>query len=302
MKKIAIFAVCLVAVGLLIMLIGVAVGITPLYVDSTGIHARTQQPEIEDYASNYSKSAHINLSLPSDDVIITSGEKFGYTIEGTYYEKYEASVTSDSLTITLKSQSSIDFGWSGPILFGRGHSSPRITVYVPRDMTVSDLDLSLMSGDLRIENIKAQNIKLDGASGNITVRNLTVENTFSSNVASGDLHLDSVKARYLKIDGASGNIKAENLAVERKTTLNLMSGDVFISGVLLGETSFDGASGNLTLEIDGRADDYSWNVNGISPELTVRDNSGDLGRSSTRGDNQISLDVMSGEVSIRFLR
>jgi hypothetical protein len=304
MKKVAFVALGLVAVGFIIMLVGFAIGISPLYVNSGGMHMRTLQPETEDFITNYDRSANVTLSFSSQDVtIIEDSSRFGYSIKGRFYQVLDCSLSPDSLTIKEKGPMAIDFGWSGLTLFGRGgFNAPQITIYIPHDMTVEVLDLTLASGDVRIDSINARQMKLNGASGNLVARDLTIEDTFTANLVSGDIKLDSIKAQGMKFSGASGNITARNLSIEQSFIANLVSGDVFVSGDLRGEISLSAASGDMTLEIDGAADDYRWRIDALTADITIRDSSGMLPNSSTRGPNRISLDAISSGISIRFLK
>jgi len=310
MKKIAIGALGLIGLGFVLMLIGFAAGVTPLYVDSTGMHRRTLQPEAEKFLTDYDKTTNVTLALTSEDVtIVQDADRFGYSVTGTFYQTFDYSLTSDSLSIKEKSpRYFVNFGWSGIgwndlVLFGSGvNFGPKITVYIPKDMTIETLDLSLMSGDVRIDSLKTRNVRINGASGNITAKNLLVEDALTANLMSGDILFDSVEAQTMRIDGASGNFTARGIAIERMLAINLMSGDVSISGDLRGETSFSGASGNLSLEIDGKASDYEWRIDAFAADITVRDSSNTLPNSSSGGPNRISVDAMSGDISIRFLK
>jgi|GEM_PF-1677156 len=311
MKKIALVAAVLVGVGFLLMLAGFMIGITPLFVDASGLHIRTLQQEVDEFITTYDKEADIILAFASEDVTIVSeeGTRFGYSIEGNYYHAIECSLQTDRLVMKEKNPGLINFGWgtptllNGPVLFGRGATyGPRVTVYVPRDMTVKTLDLSLVSGDLKIESINARTVKIDGVSGNVTARDLLIEGALTANLMSGDILLDSIEAQTMRVDGASGNFTARNIMTKQSLVSNLISGDVRVSGKLLGEVVFRATSGNLTLEIDGRADDYQWRIDALTADTTVRDASGGLASSSSGGPNRISIDAISGDVSIEFLK
>ena len=318
MKKLALVAAGLAAAGFFLMLVGFMMGITPLYVDSTGMHRRVLQEEKEDFTTNYHKSADVTLTFVSNDVtIVQGGDRFGYRISGRYYRPMETSLSARSLVIKdVYSASWMDFGWDGMVLFGQSQSAfPSVTIYIPEEMTIGTLDLNLASGDIKIT---------------------------------------SVVAEQAFIDGVSGDFSATNMIVLRGMKVNMVSGDMFVSGDLQGDLSFRTVSGDLKIEIDAPSDLYTWSVTGITADVNVSDRYGvlpsnwnrtpDLSGSSEierprnsnglpvtpdapdapeapdapaapgtssdekhedisyRGQNRITVDVVSGDVSIRFLQ
>ena len=305
MKKLAIVALALMAVGFFMMLIGFMIGVTPLYFDSTGMHRRTLQPDLENFTDSYAKVATVTLQCAAEDVSIISGDRFGYTITGNYSRPYETSLTNDSLVITQNYDAGwFDIGWGSMVMFGNGFNSlPRVTIYIPEDMTIRDLNVDIVSGDIWIESVEVDRFTLNGASGNISTSYLTVNESLNA---------------------------------------NLVSGDVYLAGDLRGNIHLSGASGNIRMEIDGRADEYSWQIDAVSGGISVSDPSGSLptnaraiappsippappappmppgsnGNGSVdttpsveveparrpSGPNSILIDAISGDISLFFLR
>ena len=310
MKKIAIVALALMAIGFFMMLFGVMIGITPLYVDSTGMHRRTVQPELEEFASSYAQNATVTLSFASDDITIIRGERFGYTVTGTYSQKLNTQLTPSSLVIKQENTEEwFDFGWDGLVMFGRGSfTGPQVTVYIPADMTVILLDVSVASGDVMIESIAANEVSLQGASGDLTVLNLKAD-TIDLAVMSGNVLMNGIEADSIRMQGASGDITLTALTVNRSLRADLMSGDVSIAGDIRGELVLNGASGNIQIEIAGASKDYSWAINGLSSNIWVSDPHGDLPTSTRDSEsagvalaNRITIDAMSGDIGLRFMR
>jgi len=310
MKKIALVALALMAIGFFLMLIGFMIGITPLYVDSTGMHRRMLQPELEEFTTTYDKSATVRLAFASEDVSIVRSDRFGYTVTGTYTQKLIGELSPSHLTLTQENEHSwFDFGWDGLVMFGRGSwRGAQITIYIPEDMTVEFLDANIASGDIRIDAITVGSLALNGASGDITMTNVKANDT-EINVMSGNIRLNSIEVDSMRFSGASGDVTATDMVVNRSLTSQLMSGNIRISGDLRGEIAFSGASGDLLIEIDGASENYDWTINGISSDVRVFDSRGELPSSTRRNGqtlsslaNTITIDAVSGNITLQFLR
>jgi hypothetical protein len=277
MRKLALIALVLMAVGFGAMLLGLLIGITPLYIDSSGMHRRVLQPELEEFTTNYSKTADVSLAFASDDITIVRGDRFGYTVTGSYSQKLSTELTADRLVIKQENQHAwLDFGWDGMVMFGQGSwRGAQVTVYIPEDMTVSTFDVNVASGDLTIDSVAVESMIVNGASGDFSANNM-VADRIDMNIISGNIRMDSIDAGVFNLSGASGDVTATNLVVERAMSVNLLSGDVRISGDLRGDIELRGASGSIDIELIGASSDYSWTIDATSGNIWISDAYGDL--------------------------
>jgi len=274
-KKIAIAALALVAISIPLMGIGLIFGVSTTYIDGGGLHVQPEQPEeIRELLSSYDGTATVSITVASENLIIErGGTEFGYHITNRSGQSFEHSLSRDRLVIDQRSGRGawVMFGWNN---FVPGKRLPTITVYIPEDMYLEKLDIEMASGAVRVTGIDAASVEINGASGNFTATDLTVDRELDVEVVSGSTH---------------------------------------VSGDLRGDLTFNSVSGNLDIEIDGAAADYQRAIEAVSGNITVSDPSGKLnsstlvtsdssGNRQTSGANRLEIEAVSGNISVRFLR
>lgn len=187
----------------------------------------------------------------------------------------ESEVRDGTLVVKIRNKGTFGI----PFLNFGGWGNGDITLKIPQNRS---LELNLKSGDISFSDYMGSDIVLKAASGDISVNRITCKN-FSAHLTSGDIELD--------IETKKGNI-------------NCRSGDVLVN--LRGEdwdVDISGVSGDVDVNTESNSIDLY--VSGVSGDVRVNNESIGLGRigkkhlTTNGGRNKLSINVISGDISIR---
>lgn len=187
----------------------------------------------------------------------------------------ESEVRDGTLVVKIRNKGTFGI----PFLNFGGWGNGDITLKIPQNRS---LELNLKSGDISFSDYMGSDIVLKAASGDISVNRITCKN-FSAHLTSGDIELD--------IETKKGNI-------------NCRSGDVSVN--LRGEdwdVDISGVSGDVDVNTESNSIDLY--VSGVSGDVRVNNESIGVGRigkkhlTTNGGRNKLSINVISGDISIR---
>ena len=132
-----------------------------------------------------------------------------------------------------------------------------------------DISAASTSGDVHITGA-AQVSVAKSVSGNVTLLNLTSTASTSVGSVSGDILLDQVKAQRVSAESVSGNVVATSVTCEQ-ATLKSVSGDIeYIGGIARGgRYEFQSHSGDVRVDTTGAAG-FELQASTFSGELLVQ--------------------------------
>lgn len=136
--------------------------------------------------------------------------------------------------------------WYEVIRFGSGSpwGELEMAVYLP-ETQYRDLLITSGAGDLNIPgNFVFESAFLVTASGNVTFCS-GVEKVATLQTASGDILAENLRADGLTANSASGTITLNTVTVEEVLVLDTSSGDLDLTGVECGELNANSASGEV---------------------------------------------------------
>lgn len=274
MKKRIMTALSIIGLGLILVVIGCALG--------GNLH--DSEPALENAASGTLgdgaavRKLLIDTSLVSLTVKPHDKAVFEYTISGE--PEIIASVgivDRDVLKITSRKKSAF---------WGRSYSKGKqITVYIPRNAVFDQVSLSAGVGEVLLEGITAQNgLKLDTGVGEVELR--------------------SVTASKVTAHTGIGTVRFKD-CVFTDTEMRSGIGELYFSGKLHGITTISSGFGETTLRLQDRRADYIINVSAGIGEVSIdgkKVSSGILPSVSETGNKAHRLNIRSsiGEVSVRF--
>ncbi|MDO4568272.1 MAG: DUF4097 family beta strand repeat-containing protein [Clostridia bacterium] len=179
--------------------------------------------------------------------------------------------------------------------------SKTLTVYVPQDwsleeldvstasaqvgvsgLSVGDLDFESASGDLRVaDSIVSGDVEIGVASGSITVGLIGESDEFRVNSVSGDVMLDAQYVRLVDVSTVSGDVELSAERASQRCDVETVSGGVRIAlpDDCSLELTFDTISGSFSSELE-HADDrdsyvfgaggYEYRVYTVSGFLAIK--------------------------------
>ena len=162
-----------------------------------------------------------------------------------------------------------------------------------------DIDIRNSSGDIYIEEIVADKMKLVTTSGDVELKN--IETQLNTSATSGDLEIDYLKGT-ISAGSTSGDQKFSHIRASVSTRAT--SGDFLFSDVL-GDLSTKTTSGDLQFEnIDGRISNVSTSgnltIDKAQTILNLTTTSGDISGDGIELIGDSKFKSTSGDISMNF--
>ena len=158
-----------------------------------------------------------------------------------------------------------------------------ITLYLPCDYSYSDVSIELGAGILQMERLTAEEIDLDLGAGQIVG--------------------DDVKAGKLKGSVGAGEMKLNNIDVS-ELSLEVGLGNIEVKGNVTEKADLDCSMGNLNLDLDGKKEDFNFDIEGAMGNLKIGNESysglADSRRIHNDADKKIKVSCAMGNVTIQF--
>ena len=159
-----------------------------------------------------------------------------------------------------------------------GSSRPLSTAF----FNLETIDIRSSSGDLALKDVRADTIKLQASSGNISGTAVESEGDLIIDSSSGDIAMGQISGRALSVKASSGDIVIGNADAQAQMSITTSSGNVELQ--LPADTGFDArlstGSGRIRsdFEIVGPLvhdkDIIEGRVNGGGPSLSIHSSSG----------------------------
>lgn len=243
------------------------------------------------YTSTYSEEVFgvdsIDLDIKYGKVTIEEGDRFkivaeniaeggiqSYTEDNTWYIKQQY---SDEESINL-------FGWTIPIsfqLFGFGNDYyPKILVTIPRDLIAEKVAIELGVGELLVEDVDTRLANFEIGAGSMKIKRLNVLDKFNCEVGAGELIVNNIETK--------------------DSVLEIGVGSMQIKGEILGDLYADCGVGEIKLDLNGREEDYNYNISCGLGDMELNDKSYSFSADETiRNDNAIgTFDLNCGVGSL----
>ncbi len=135
-----------------------------------------------------------------------------------------------------------------------------VTVTVPENVTLSELDLDTASGDVYIQKISCDSASLSSTSGDVEAEEITAQDIEMDSV-SGDICATNVSAVAMDMETVSGDLSVNGMLGELKTST--VSGDTEVSGSISDESKLESTSGDIELSVNHPASVYANSIGTI---------------------------------------
>lgn len=208
----------------------------------------------------------IDIEVNSVSVWIKTGDNFRFE---TNNESIKSKITKEKLSITQKSVNFLD---------SNGNNS--LIIYIPEDTKLQKIAVSSAAGNVLLESLSAETIRLDLGAGELKMKNCKF-------------------TKKAEIDTGMGKAEIQN-CVLRNVDLDLGVGKLEMTSYMLGKSEIDCGIGQASITLKGKAETYRIHAEKGIGVLTVNDNS--IADEGTFGDgeNEIDIDAGIGNVKIEF--
>lgn len=118
-------------------------------------------------------------------------------------------------------------------------------VNITKDFKFKDVEISLSTGDIKVENLTAKRIALSTTTGKIATTNVVCEEELSVKVSTGKTYLENITCNSLISNGNTGDIFLENVIVAGKMEIKRSTGDIKFDGCDAGEIYIKTSTGSV---------------------------------------------------------
>lgn len=259
------------------------------------------QPLTASYSQGAVTAVKVDASV--GDVAVVGAEAGG-DLEVLYSTRYTCQVEDGVLTLTEQGGAE---GWKWYRIWNSWESrEDGVTIQVPWDMLLS-YDLTTGVGDLRMEDVDAENVAVAGDSGDIRLYRVTgTDFTVSQGV--GDVSLTDCQGEGLSLSADVGRSQVDECQFE-DAEMGASTGDITVSNSDFASLTVDGDVGKAELLwvtcqgalacTTGVGDISVWLVE--SPDIRLAADTGKID-GTIRGDQndyQITVDCQIGSSSLK---
>lgn len=221
--------------------------------------------EMQSYPTDGEVSS-LSLALSAADLRIKTADKF--SVESNH--KYISVSLSDGKLC-------IDETKKAYSLFT---NSVTVILYIPENFVFDDVQIETGAGEVKIDSLSADVLKLSLGAGEATIENLTANSRADIEGGAGELTINGGLLRNLELD--------------------MGVGELTLKSRLEGKSSLNNGIGETKLTLLGSRDDYQIELDKGIGEARLEGESMRDDSVYGSGKNLISIDGGIGEISIRF--
>jgi DUF4097 and DUF4098 domain-containing protein YvlB len=124
----------------------------------------------------------------------------------------------------------------------------KITVYLPKNMTLTNVGISARTSDILFEDVNATNIEISVTTGDVDVKDIICEGNITHRVSTGDVRFEKVQCYNLTSEGTTGDIVLDNVVLSEKLSIKRGTGDTRIKETDAKEVSIETNTGDVVGE------------------------------------------------------
>ena len=164
----------------------------------------------------------------------------------------------------------------------------------------ANLLINAASGDVTGEGVALTGrLRLETASGDVELRNLQCEGA-NVTTASGDIEIDRGRTGDAAVRTASGDVRLDEVEADPTLGIDTASGDVELSRCIARQTRIKTASGDVELRLEPLPCGYDISANTVSGDVRFGD--GCTADASGEAQPRIDIRTVSGDVEAKLAR
>lgn len=253
----------------------------------------------------------LTVDITSADVYLTTGNSYSFSYRVQEGREPEVDQTGSELRIRQPVVVSAFVG------FNMGVTGDRYDITVPEDCKEIELKFSGSSGELTVERVAvtgtckvlsgevslsgfdSKGLEIDAASGDIVVAGVNAD-SLRVKASSGEITVRDGAFQDLQVEASSGDISVSNVKTDSFTS-DVSSGTVNVNRVEAQTVNSELTSGDITLDLIGNAEDYDFDINVTSGEISVNGaDAGDRYVNEAGKAKKIKVEATSGDIEIRL--
>nr|SFZ87344.1 hypothetical protein LREN565_0457 [Loigolactobacillus rennini] len=256
MKKIAKWATIILIIGLIFAGLGAAFGGVRAITYDHGFHIIKTQTQ----SKQLGRIDQVKINSGAADVTITQGKRAAIKVQGDVTNA--AKIRQNDGTLTVNQTKDLPH-----IGFGSDETIPQIKLTLPK-RRLAQLNLSLDSGNLKLQNITTQQLYLDLNGNGFTANQLKVTGNGQITTSGGDVKLTNTTLTKVDSSSSFGNISINNSHLNQ-SKLSSDDGDIEIENSrLTGITTLATDNGDIALT---NSDSTGYHLRSKSGDIHFRD-------------------------------
>lgn len=278
---------CAIGIGIVILIIS-----TFVIRGNGGVAGGYDYSMYDVYDSKDPNITSLEIDINYGEVKIEEGDNFSVSVENMMENSFSSEVSAGVWSIRNElddGQTMNLFGWRIPIhIFGNGLYSTyrtKVTITLPKDFIAESMRISIDSGSLWAGKLETKRGYLQVGAGEMEIDQFIARENSSYQVGAGELNIREILAEDAEIDCGVG--------------------EVDIAGVMTGKIFVNCGVGKTLLNLEGKEEDYSYDVDCGIGEVSVNESRyGGIGASnysrSKNGQHYLSLECGIGSIEVKI--
>ncbi|MBR5406020.1 MAG: DUF4097 family beta strand repeat protein [Lachnospiraceae bacterium] len=287
-KVILLIAVVLIPVGAILTALGIHYGGKTSWSYGFGKGMKPVSNEIVSDTIDLKDFDSLKLDVASIDVNISEGDS--YKLEYTVREGMEPEITEDAGKLTVKQPSTANMGFG----FDLNTVANVYNITLPGAGSI-DIDAESSSGEITISGINVTG-KIKASSGDIFISGSKGKD-LSVKTSSGKISCDGVTADSAEFTASSGEIDLSGITAD-DVLCDTSSGDIDIKDSQVKDVDCEASSGEVKIELDGKEDDYSYDISSSSGDIKVNGHKSEKKYEEDGGKGKIKIKTSSGDIEV----
>ena len=223
----------------------------------------------------------ISVNIPVADIYISNG--YGDL------SVYAYGIDTAKLSCAVNDSGILEINYDNSFLEDKIHFSedgfefsdfeaPHVSVNLPENIILSDISVTAKTGSIYFSGINAETLSTSLSAGDLNLDCVNISVSSDISMTAGNAYIDECVLNNFKISNTAGNIYADETR-------------------LTGTAEIDSLAGNTTLNLQGSADEYTFDIPKFAGEFTIDDSSV---IPSTSGSNTLKINKTAGNCEINF--
>lgn len=180
---------------------------------------------------------------------------------------------------------SIESGIENSVIHLGGETGNKITLTIPKDAELKEIELTLGAGSCSGEKLCAHTMSIEIGAGNLDVDQLKAEKTMELSVGAGNIQADKIEAKQLELECDAGRCYVKKVTTKNDISLTCDAGYVYVG-------------------LQGTEESYNYDLSCSMGSLKVagQQHSGvDFSKETDHGaDKELKVECNVGAIEIEF--
>ncbi|MCR5640331.1 MAG: DUF4097 domain-containing protein [Lachnospiraceae bacterium] len=275
-KKIAIIAAAVLALGIIVVGVGVFLGGSLSYGIDYQRHNLSTNRDVMDETMEVESFKNMDIQLSAADLQVVYGDS--YEVHYVLPERLVPAVKVEGDTLRITSPSNIDWNVGLQLFEDVDYG---VVITVPEGTKLGDVKLNIDAGDTTVNDISAESLTVDTDAGDVNVEKTTTT-TLHADTNAGDVEFTAVTSDRVEAKSDAGEIKVERLDAK--------------------DIRLESNAGDITGTVVGEKEDYAGEAEADVGDVTI--DGADEGRKchfGKKAERELHIDVSVGDAEIEFI-